>query len=177
MLFLVSIYKNIIKKNIEIIADNKVQTNKNIEITTDTKSEINENVYTVSDNEIEKKIYSLDEIESMMIELDTKKHNIEHICESESITEKTFVNKTIQLTNEYKYAQVFYLNNSSKTVDLIIPEADIMVSVPSYKGISHIWTKGEINEKTYTISISSDGSENLNGKISIAKLNVKNEIK
>lgn len=38
MLFLVSIYKNIIKKNIEIIADNKVQINKNIEITTDTKS-------------------------------------------------------------------------------------------------------------------------------------------
>lgn len=37
--------------------------------------------------------------------------------------------------------------------------------------------KGEINEKTYTISISSDGSENFNGKISIAKLNVKNEIK
>lgn len=99
-------------------------------------------------------------------------------CNNNDNEQKRYVLVYKSCTLHWCLSQCFlYLNDSSKTVDLIIPEADIMVSVPSYKGISHIWTKGEINEKTYTISISSNGSENLNDKISIAKLNVKNEIK
>lgn len=132
----------------------------------------------VSNDGFQTKIYTLEEIEKIMNELDIQPYNVEYIAESESISGKTNVNKTIQLTSEYKYGKVFYSNNSSKDVTLSVPEADISVTVPAGKGLGKTWVKSGIgSKKTYTVSVSSDGSVNLDGKLSVAKSNVKGELK
>lgn len=116
--------------------------------------------------------FNLKEIESVMNDLEKQTCNIEYMAENESVADKTFVNKTIELTDEYKYGKVFYSNNSFKDVTLIITGTDISMIIPAGEGIGTTWVKNQFeSKKTYIVSISSDGSVNLNGKISIVKSN------
>lgn len=134
-------------------------------------------IYDSDEIEVETKIYDLDEIEEIMNDSSIQPYHIEYIAESESVTGKRAVNKTLELTDEYKYGKVYFSNNSSKAVTLSVTGTNIDISIPAKKGVGQRWTKDGSGNKTYTISVSSDGTINLDGKISVAKSNIKGELK
>lgn len=131
-------------------------------------------------DEIDVKIYTHEEIEEIMNEQQIQPYHIVYEANAETIKDTTFVDESILLTPEYKYGRAFYSNYSSKDATLIItnfvPETDINKTIPANKGLGIIWQNNTDSKQTYTVSVSNDGSENLSGKISVGKSNIKDEL-
>lgn len=90
------------------------------------------------------------------------------------MSEINTLSKQITLTDDYKYANVLYFNNTNEEVILLIFKLNKSVTVPAYKDINVSWTKNINNETTYTISV--NNNESLAEKILIVKSNNKDRL-
>lgn len=129
---------------------------------------------------VEIKLYTHEEIEEIMNELQAQPYDIVYEASAETVKDTTFVDKSIILTPEYKYGKAFYSNDSSIDATLIISDISfgttVNKTIPANKGLGITWQNNTSSPKPYTVSVSNDGSENLLGKISVGKSNVKGQL-
>lgn len=120
---------------------------------------------------IKTQIYSLDEAKTTIDQLDNQSYNIEYECKNDLISETTWVDRTIELTDEFEYGKAFYLNKTSEIINFSIIRTDVEIEIPPFSAASITWRRGGITDKTYIVSVSiKNKSMNLNGNITVFKM-------
>lgn len=80
----------------------------------------------------------------------------------------------IELTNTQKYGKAYFFNESPEPITMYVDgnRVEESIVIPKNSGRAITWTKGGIGNKTYKVTINSNGNATLNGYFSLLNSNM-----